>query len=462
MGAAPALAVAAMSDEVLAELRALKPSELKRRAREAGVGEDAMDEAADAADPKEALLALVVAATGGADPAPGADIVESEQEPEAGDEEAPRDQEPAPDAAADAVPEGVPPSGGGITRELLNRLGISIGWDDEMVEGTLSAMDGDLEQCAALLREQGATESTGEESVEDTEPQPEREPEPEPEQEPTSVHETEHEQPDDEQERVTSEDAKLDEAKNSLFAGAASKKKKSEDAALDAAKDSLFAGAKTSKNAAAADEDAALVEAKGALFAGSAKKPKAKAKDTAKSADSGLGLARDNKEPAAEEPVRSLDDLDAGDMSMMTVDEDLSIPQARLESGKTYYQILWVEQGGNEHDVWRRYSEFDSLRKKMSGKKGGHPEIKTLHFPGKTKIKSKGNSENIVDDRQGHLQAWLQQLVMAKQLEPDSEGDNAQKMLYDFLSGDSEPEFHRMMTNGGPNEGTMKAIGNYD
>ena len=112
--------------------------------------------------------------------------------------------------------------------------------------------------------------------------------------------------------------------------------------------------------------------------------------------------------------------------------------------------------------MWRRYSEFDSLRKKMSGKKGGHPEIKTLHFPGKTKIKSKGNSENIVDDRQGHLQAWLQQLVMAKQLEPDSEGDNAQKMLYDFLSGDSEPEFHRMMTNGVPNEGTMKAIGNYD
>ena len=85
-----------------------------------------------------------------------------------------------------------------------------------------------------------------------------------------------------------------------------------------------------------------------------------------------------------------------------------------------------------------------------------------MDFPKKTKLKSKGNNENVVDDRLAHLQKWLQQLVMAKQLVPDSEGDNGQKMLYDFLSGETEPEFHRMMTNGVPAEGSMKAVGNYD
>ena len=515
-----------MSEEVLAELRGLKPSALKKRAREAGVDDDAMDETADADDPKEALIALVLAAAGEAagegggdeageaaddreasgEPASGEvepaateeeggespdasgdDVLEAvpgareaasgEGEPAAGSEPAGGDTsdaggddileaeptaraetttvaaseqdsvespgadhavdatpgaETAADSAGDDVPEGVPPGDSDLTKEILIQLGSSIGWDEDMVAGTLSAMDDDLEQCAALLREQGATAEPA------TEPKQLLEPQPEPEQE----------QGVDEQETssAASEEAELDSAKNALFAGAAPKKKR------------------TATN----DEDAALAEAKGALFGGakpsggSSKKPKPKAKAAAKSPGTGLGLARDSNEPENEEPVRSLDDLDAGDMSMMTIDEELTITQARLESGKTYYQILWTEQGGNDHDVWRRYSEFDALRKKMSGKKGGHPEIKTLHFPGKTKLKSKGNSETVVDDRQGHLQAWLQQLVMAKQLVPDSEGDNAQKMLYDFLSGDSEPEFHKMMTNGVPEEGSMKAIGNYD
>ena len=56
----------------------------------------------------------------------------------------------------------------------------------------------------------------------------------------------------------------------------------------------------------------------------------------------------EEKRKEEEEAVRSLDDLDAGDMSMMTIDEELEVPQARLESGKTYYQILWTEQGGTE------------------------------------------------------------------------------------------------------------------
>ena len=149
--------------------------------------------------------------------------------------------------------------------------------------------------------------------------------------------------------------------------------------------------------------------------------------------------------------------MDAGDLSMMTIDEELAVPQARLETGKTYYQVLWTEEGGPEHDVWRRYSEFDKLRKSVTSKKGGHSEIKALDFPGKTKSKS-GNKEGTVDDRQAHLQKWLVQLVIAKQLVPDAEGDNGQKMLYDFLCGDNEPEFHRMMTAGVPDDGSMKQV----
>ena len=155
-----------------------------------------------------------------------------------------------------------------------------------------------------------------------------------------------------------------------------------------------------------------------------------------------------------EEPALSLDhNVDTG---VVSIDEEVSVLQARIESGKTYYQILWTDQGGNEHDVWRRYSEFESLRKDMSSKIGGRPEIQTLRFPGKTKLKSKGNNKDIVEDRQGHLQAWLQQLVMAKMIVPDSEGDNAQKLLYEFLSGDSEPEFHRMMRQQVPDPTTTE------
>ena len=111
--------------------------------------------------------------------------------------------------------------------------------------------------------------------------------------------------------------------------------------------------------------------------------------------------------------------LHAGDHT--PIEEKLTIAQAKQESGKTYYQILWSDPEGEEHDVWRRYSEFDSVRKAIiNKKKGKHPEIKDLAFPKKTKLKSKGNAEGVVDDRLGHLEKWLVQLVIAKQLSPDA------------------------------------------
>ena len=44
-----------------AALEALKPSELKKRAREAGVDEDKLDEADDAEDTKQAVADLILA-----------------------------------------------------------------------------------------------------------------------------------------------------------------------------------------------------------------------------------------------------------------------------------------------------------------------------------------------------------------------------------------------------------------
>ena len=42
------------------------------------------------------------------------------------------------------------------------------------------------------------------------------------------------------------------------------------------------------------------------------------------------------------------------------------------------------------------------------------------------------------------------------------EGDNGQRLLYDFLCGGDVPEFHRMMSEGVPTENTMKQIQRYD
>ena len=60
-GAAAAAATAKLAAE-RAELRALKPSELKRRARVAGVSEIDLEESDDADSPKEAVLDLLLAA----------------------------------------------------------------------------------------------------------------------------------------------------------------------------------------------------------------------------------------------------------------------------------------------------------------------------------------------------------------------------------------------------------------
>ena len=45
------------------ELAGMKTGALRKRAREVGVGEDAMDDAADEEDPRAALIALIVAAS---------------------------------------------------------------------------------------------------------------------------------------------------------------------------------------------------------------------------------------------------------------------------------------------------------------------------------------------------------------------------------------------------------------
>ena len=90
-----------------------------------------------------------------------------------------------------------------------------------------------------------------------------------------------------------------------------------------------------------------------------------------------------------------------------------------------------------KHSVWRRYSEFDAVREKIH-KTGSHPDIKQLHFPEKTKRKSNGNDPHVVDARLAALQQWLQELLMAKRLVPDAGGSDAQQILFEFLTKDSD------------------------
>lgn len=126
------------------------------------------------------------------------------------------------------------------------------------------------------------------------------------------------------------------------------------------------------------------------------------------------------------------------DLSGQTIDCEIQIgKQPRVEAGKTYYQVLWTEQSGVKHSVWRRYSEFDAVREKIR-KTGSHPDIKQLHFPEKTKRKSNGNDPHVVDARLVALQQWLQELLMAKRLVPDAGGSDAQQILFEFLTKDSD------------------------
>ena len=56
----------ATGGSLLTELRQLRPSQLKKRARDVGVSVEALDAADDAEVPKEALMALIVEAADGA------------------------------------------------------------------------------------------------------------------------------------------------------------------------------------------------------------------------------------------------------------------------------------------------------------------------------------------------------------------------------------------------------------
>ena len=47
--------------------------------------------------------------------------------------------------------------------------------------------------------------------------------------------------------------------------------------------------------------------------------------------------------------------------------------------GKSFYEIRWTDASGGVHEVSRRYSEFDELRKKLIKMIG--PQVKTLAFP---------------------------------------------------------------------------------
>ena len=52
--------------------------------------------------------------------------------------------------------------------------------------------------------------------------------------------------------------------------------------------------------------------------------------------------------------------------------------------------------------------------------KGSFKVGQVTHAEKNVKLKSKGNAEGVVDDRLGHLEKWLVQLVIAKQLSPDA------------------------------------------
>jgi hypothetical protein len=276
-------------------------------------------------------------------------------------------------------------------------------------------------------------------------------------------------------------DAALEEAKGSLFAGAAQPADAAApgsggaDAALEEAKGSLFAGAAQPAAAAAPGSggaDAALEEAKGSLFAGAAQ-PAAAAAPGSGGADAALeeakgslfaGASRGAAPTSAPHTTRSLEDMDDGDLTLFTGDSDeeqsqpepgtqaeavtrLGMGGVQQEKGKTYYQIYWTEQSSSErYIVWRRYSEFEELRKRVCKLKPAGKELKLLPFPAKTrtKVKANGRSEGIVDSRKENLATWLHDA--GKLVAPSAEGSDGQKLFYDFLSGGSDPDFHKAMT----------------
>ena len=126
----------------------------------------------------------------------------------------------------------------------------------------------------------------------------------------------------------------------------------------------------------------------------------------------------------------------------------------RGDKGKTFYELLWCEKlsrsgSVEEHSVWRRFSEFEALKKFVVSKKGGGGDhtarVKSLSFPKKTatKLKSNGSSAGVVEARQEELRVWLQSVMQI--VPPDAEGKSAGRKLFDFLHEGSDPAFHKAM-----------------
>ena len=113
---------------------------------------------------------------------------------------------------------------------------------------------------------------------------------------------------------------------------------------------------------------------------------------------------------------------------------NVGIIGSQEQGGKTFYNIRWTDESGETHEVSRRYSEFDDLRKKLV-KALGAP-AKSLPFP---KKKTFGNkAQGLVDSRQGELAAFLFELIIARKLVvPKDTGDSSLSgMVYDFLHGE--------------------------
>ena len=138
-----------------------------------------------------------------------------------------------------------------------------------------------------------------------------------------------------------------------------------------------------------------------------------------------------------------------------------SISGTRVEKGKAYYNITWVEEGGAEHICWRRYSEFDKLRKLLL-KTGDAEMIKALPFPNKTKLKRQGSKDGVVDERSDLFEGFLTGLVLGKIVLPDTETGKAGCLLWDFLSGEENRAFHTAMSEEGGIGGKMDAMGTLD
>jgi hypothetical protein len=173
--------------------------------------------------------------------------------------------------------------------------------------------------------------------------------------------------------------------------------------------------------------------------------------------------------------------MDAGDMSLFTGGSDSEEDEANVkeqsvtagillgetvtEKGKVYYEVTWQESPKEMHTgagihsrclqirglllvgrhlltdlrmyitcraVWRRYSEFEDLKKAVAKK---HPAIKSLPFPKKTtaKVGKSGKSNEVVQQRINELCEWLRAVV--KQATPTQSGDkkSPERKLFDFL-----------------------------